>query len=40
MNEQDLRKMVEQLVEQMVGKEGNGATITETITIKPNTTLF
>ena len=38
MNEQDLRKMVEQLVEQMVGKEGNGATITETITIKPNTT--
>lgn len=38
MNEQDLRKMVEQLVEQMVSKENGGATITETITIKPHTT--
>lgn len=36
MNEQDLRKMVEQLVEQMISKEGTTTTITETITTKPN----
>lgn len=36
MNEQDLRKMVEQLVEQMIGKEGTTTTRAETITTRPS----